>query len=68
MDYHVLGDAVWVRTAPVLYLLCAYDTIKLIPLGSPENFSLLSQPAFVQVSGLATNINKEDATFEVVVE
>ncbi|KAJ7917782.1 hypothetical protein B0H13DRAFT_2321992 [Mycena leptocephala] len=50
MDYHVLGDAVW-----------------LIPLGSPENFSL-SQPAFVQVCGLASNINKDDATFDVVVE
>lgn len=67
MDYHVLGDAVWVRTAPVLYLLCADDTMKLIPLGSPEDFSL-SQPAFVQVCGLATNINKDNATFEVAVE
>ncbi|KAJ7934409.1 hypothetical protein B0H13DRAFT_2305834 [Mycena leptocephala] len=50
MDYHVIGDAVW-----------------LIPVGSPENFDL-SLPAFVQVCGVATNMNKEDATFEIVAE
>ena len=66
MDYHVIGDAVWVRGMPY-YTSCPDNSPKLIPLGSPEDFCL-SQPAFVHVCGLAANPNKDDATFEVVAE
>ena len=66
MDYHVIGDALWVRGMPY-YTSCPDNSPKLIPLGSPEDFCL-SQPAFVQVCGLAANPNKDDATFEVVAE
>ncbi|KAJ7904156.1 hypothetical protein B0H13DRAFT_1620653 [Mycena leptocephala] len=43
------------------------DAVWLIPLGSPENFSL-NQPLFVQVCGVATNMKKDDATFEIAAE
>ncbi|KAF7354168.1 hypothetical protein MVEN_01104500 [Mycena venus] len=43
------------------------DVVWLIPLGSPENVPL-NNAAFVQVCGNATNINKDDATFEIIAE
>ncbi|KAJ6522020.1 hypothetical protein B0H19DRAFT_1277520 [Mycena capillaripes] len=43
------------------------DAVWLIPLGSPETFSL-NHAVFVHVCGLATNINRDDATFDIVAE
>ncbi|KAJ6551051.1 hypothetical protein DFH09DRAFT_1086366 [Mycena vulgaris] len=43
------------------------DIVWLVPLGSPENFGLCHH-ACVHVSGLPTNINKDDSTFEIHAE
>ncbi|KAJ6455610.1 hypothetical protein DFH09DRAFT_1297650 [Mycena vulgaris] len=43
------------------------DIVWLVPLGSPENFGLCHH-TFVHVSGLPTNINKDDSTFEIHAE
>ncbi|KAJ7759679.1 hypothetical protein B0H14DRAFT_2634385 [Mycena olivaceomarginata] len=52
VDYHIMGD--------VVYCLA-------IPLGSPENFDLCHQ-SFVTISGVPTNINRDDATLELNTE
>ncbi|KAJ7710859.1 hypothetical protein B0H17DRAFT_1190539 [Mycena rosella] len=43
------------------------DITRMIPLGSPENFDLC-HPAAVHVCGPASNINKDDSTFEIHAE
>ncbi|KAJ7828160.1 hypothetical protein B0H14DRAFT_3466537 [Mycena olivaceomarginata] len=61
--------AVWVSVARTLPTAEVYSQ-DLGPMDYHilgENFSL-SQPAFVQICGLASNINKDDATFDVVVQ
>ncbi|KAJ7891505.1 hypothetical protein B0H13DRAFT_1887135 [Mycena leptocephala] len=43
------------------------DVVWIIPLGSPEGFDMCHHAA-VHVAGLAVNIQKEDATFEIHAE
>ncbi|KAJ6582487.1 hypothetical protein DFH09DRAFT_1309433 [Mycena vulgaris] len=43
------------------------DIVWLVPLGSPENFEMCHH-AFVHVSGLPTNINKDNSTFKIHAE
>ncbi|KAJ7916923.1 hypothetical protein B0H13DRAFT_2445608 [Mycena leptocephala] len=40
------------------------DIIRMVPLGSPENFDVCHH-AIVHVCGLPSNINKEDSTFDI---
>ncbi|KAJ7196530.1 hypothetical protein GGX14DRAFT_574864 [Mycena pura] len=49
LDYHAFGDIVWI-----------------VPLGSPENFDMRHHAvAAVHVAGVATNVNRDDSTFEI---
>lgn len=66
-DYHIMGDIIWVC---IHFVICDRPLLtvsKMTPIGFPEGFEPRQQ-GFVQLCGVATNINRDDATFNVEAE